>query len=724
MIDNKSSSPSPKSLSLNVVDFGAGMASALISQMIADLGGRIVRPERLKGDPCEERYPAHIAWREKVEYLDDARIEVELARADLCIIGGESHPDIVDDVDPQNIAVKHPNIVVLNLQGFVSDERRDAPANDIIAQALTGLCFEQYSDRAALYACPAPTYGMTILGLIGAFAALVERETSGLGQVVTTSLEQGALMWVKGAWNDSRDRDFVIPGAAPKDTQAPVYECADGKFVVSLFGVPGSVAGTYRALEIDEPVDPKDRGLPDASRGSRNYYAVRDILEPAFGKFTRENALEALWREKIPADAVMYPGESWDEEQVRANDLIGRSAAGWRAVRVPFKTQITPCDAGRVFRAPELARNKRGPLAGLRVVDFGAFVAGPFSAKLLGDLGADVIKVEPATGDPMRPIERPFTGVSRGKRSIALNLKQLDDLVTFRRVCATADALVHNLRVGVVERLGLAPADLQAESPHLINAHATAFGLHGPKATNSGFDPILQGLTGHAFRMGGEGNPPEIYNVPLLDYGVGGLTAAAILYGVLARKRVGEVYNIQTSLLATGLYLMSELIEMPDGKLKGATGLNPQQTALRPQEQLYRAQGGWLAIAVQNEGMARSLCQVLNLSLRPLDKWDDNETTAIAQAVANQPARSLVEALQEKGVWAAQCCTSGLSALQASVSARAAGLCVEGTNGDGGAVVSVGPLVRFSRTDVDVAMPRLPAVGEDTADVLAEIGAG
>lgn len=723
MTDSRSHGPTPQSFALNVVDLGAGMAPALICQMIANLGGRFVRPERLKGDPRETMQPAHIAWREKVDYVDDARLDEELARADLCIVGGDSYPDSADAADAQDLAARYPNIVILHLRGFVSDERRHSPANDVIAQALTGLCFEQYAKRAALYACPVPTYGMTILGLIGAFAALIEREASGRGQIVTTSLEQGALMWVKGAWNDSRDRDFVIPGAAPKDTQAPVYQCADGKYVVSLYGVPGSVAGTFRALEIDEPVDPKDRGLPDASRGSRNYYAVRDILEPAFRKFTRAEALEALWREKIPADAVMNPGECWNEEQVRANDLIARSEAGWRSVGLPFKVQATHWKTDSVFRAADLARVRGGPLAGMRVVDFGAFVAGPFAAKLLGDLGADVIKVEPAIGDPMRPIERPFTGVNRGKRSITLDLKQPDDLATFKRLCGTTDAMVHNLRIGVVERLGIAPGDMKAEGLHLVTAHVSAFGAHGPKAMNSGFDPILQGVTGHAIRLGGEGNLPEISNVPLLDYGVGGLTAAAILYGVLARERGGEVYDIHSSLLATGLYLMSELIEMPDGQVAGAPILNAQQTAVRPQEQLFKAQDGWLAIVVRNEAMARSLEKCLGVSLRPIDQWNAREATVIARAVADHPAKALVDALNAQGVWAAPCCTGGLAALQASESARAAGLCVEGTNRNGGAVVSVGPLVRFSRTDVDLTMPRLPAVGEDTADVLAEIGA-
>lgn len=705
---------------LKVVDLGVGMAAALAAQMFAELGAAVRRLEPPGGDPFRDLYPAYDFWRRDATALTPDALEAALETADLCIVGGEDYPGLDWRHDAAALAARHPRLVVLAIEAYATPRDRDRPAVDLLVQARMGIVNEQYSDRPNLFSVPLPSYGAALMGVLGAQAALFARHATGKGQVVRTSLQEGAAMWIQGAWSSAEkpDRGFSA-GEAPRDVHPSVYLCRDGKWVVSVFGAHGSLHGTYQALDIDKPVDPADRCLPDIRRGPRNYFGDRDILEPEFLKFDRADVLLRLWENKVAADAAMEPGEPWDTEQVRLQNIVDMAPDGTRGIAHPIEVRAAPGPT-----APPPARwrtpGRRKPLEGVKVVDLGAWIAGPFTSKLLAELGAEVIKVEPIEGDPVRPMYRIIASVSRGKRSLAVDLKSETGRALVHRLIAGADIALHNMRVGVADRLGLDRASLRKANPDLVILESTAYGRRGARAKQPGFDPVFQGSCGHSIRSGGRGNAPTIHNLPVADYGNGALGAVALLHGLLVRAAGGPPLDLDISLLGTSLYMLSELVQRPDGAFAGAPPVNPAQTGFHPAEQMYRARDGWIAISARSRATADGLCRVLGFDLGDVASWGDAESAQIAAAVSVRSSRELRAALEAAGVFTEACAADG-RALLADPEARALGLVVAGPHAHYGEVAAIGPLIRFEQP-LGAIFQDFPSIGEDTRDILSELG--
>src|SRR3954470_6159264 len=152
-----------------------------------------------------------------------------------------------------------------------------------------------------------------------------------------------------------------------------------------------------------------------------------------------------------------------------------------------------------------------GPLDGIRVIDFGQFLAGPFGPMVLADLGADVIKVEPLRGDGMRMgFPGSFMGCQRGKRDIALDLKQPDGVRIALELVATADMVHHNMTLGTADRLGTGYEQCKAVRPDILYCNTFMYGPVGPRAQLGGLDPLGQAACGIEWEQGpvAEGNPP------------------------------------------------------------------------------------------------------------------------------------------------------------------------------------------------------------------------
>jgi len=208
-----------------------------------------------------------------------------------------------------------------------------------------------------------------------------------------------------------------------------------------------------------------------------------------------------------------------------------------------------------------------GPLEGLVVLDTATMLAGPYGATLLGDLGANVIKVEPPRGDdtrhlgPERGGERaPFISVNRNKRSIVLDLARNADRGAFAKLCAKADALITNVREPALSRLGLAYEQVRELKPDIIWAGVTAFGVDGPYAGRPGIDFMAQGIAGLVALNGEPDRDPVRVTVPLVDVMTSLLVCSGILAALHERERSGEGQRIDVSLLdalvhaqATGL---------------------------------------------------------------------------------------------------------------------------------------------------------------------------
>lgn len=260
------------------------------------------------------------------------------------------------------------------------------------------------------------------------------------------------------------------------------------------------------------------------------------------------------------------------------------------------------------------------PLAGVKVVEFCQIASGPFCGMLLADFGAEVVKVEPPEGDAMRtwpPLSGPgagysenFASLNRGKRSVALDLKQPAALETARRLVLEADVLVENSRPGAMQRLGLGWDWFAPRKPSLVYASISAYGQDGPRGGEGGFDVTVQAAAGVMSVTGEPGGAPVKAGVPLADF-ASGLYAAYAIAALLARVRAGGPGgHVDVPMFAATLGVSA----LQTSEYFG-TGRNPQKLgSAHPRNapyQAYEASDGWFVIAAGNNRLWQSVCEVV-----------------------------------------------------------------------------------------------------------------
>ncbi len=202
---------------------------------------------------------------------------------------------------------------------------------------------------------------------------------------------------------------------------------------------------------------------------------------------------------------------------------------------------------------------RTGPLAGYRILDLTAVVLGPVATQILGDYGADIIKVEPLVGDQMRAngvskhrgMSSIFLAINRNKRSIAIDLKTPEGIDIIHRMLASVDVVVHNMRIEAIERLGLGYAALSAIKPDLVYCVATGFGESGPDAGKPAFDDVIQAACGLASLIGSEREAPDYAPTLLADKTCGIVLSNAVMAALLHRERTGEGQFVEVPMLET-----------------------------------------------------------------------------------------------------------------------------------------------------------------------------
>jgi formyl-CoA transferase/CoA:oxalate CoA-transferase len=258
------------------------------------------------------------------------------------------------------------------------------------------------------------------------------------------------------------------------------------------------------------------------------------------------------------------------------------------------------------------------PLAGIRVVDVTASLAGPSCTQLLAALGADVIKVEPPDGDHARGWGPPFVegdgvlffAANAGKRSLAVDLEHEVDVVL--RLVDEADVFVQSLRPGLAERRGLGAGTLRARNPRLVYCSIGAYGAAGPLADRPGYDPLIQAASGLMSVTGEADGPPVRAGVSLIDLATGQWAAIGILAALLEREHTGVGRTIDTSLYEASLALLSTQVAA-----YAATGEAPGRHGsafplIAPYE-VFPTSDGALMIVAGSDGLYERLCGVLGL---------------------------------------------------------------------------------------------------------------
>ncbi|MSU89342.1 CoA transferase [Rhodobacteraceae bacterium 2CG4] len=309
------------------------------------------------------------------------------------------------------------------------------------------------------------------------------------------------------------------------------------------------------------------------------------------------------------------------------------------------------------------------PLDGLRVLDLSQVMAGPFCCMLLGDMGADVIKVEPpgvgdqtrkSMGFRMKGEDSPgFLALNRNKRSIALDLKSEAGRLVLHRLVETADILVENARPGVMKRLHADYDTVSKINPRLIYASISGFGQTGPWATRPGFDLIAQAMSGVLSATGTLGGDPVKCGLPVADLGAGMFAAYGILSAVVGRERSGRGQYIDTSLFDAAVAL-----SVWESTEYWATGNSPQPlgTANRMSApyQAFRGADGYFVIGAANQRLWLKLCGLLDRPdirddprfLENVDRMNNREELAevLQRIFVQKPADHWVSALLDIGV--------------------------------------------------------------------------
>jgi crotonobetainyl-CoA:carnitine CoA-transferase CaiB-like acyl-CoA transferase len=711
-----------------LLDFGTGMAPALVTRYFVEIGAEVIRFEPAAGDPFYRVYPAYEVWhRGKIKKRGEDLSADELAQwistADICVTGGEDFPGLkrFDDAD---ILTRKPRLVVLSITAYPEAlSLRDHAAAEILVQAKSGLCYEHYSDRPLRMSFEPCNYGAGLQGLVGVLAALYDRERSGLGQVVRTSLFEGALTYGCSFWSEASKPSAAFEFCVPKDPWPLIFKCKDGQYVHLIMGSAGSKAKLYDILGIYDPtVDVNDSGVPrlDAVRlDMKKFFGDVELISPFIQQRESGELLKALWDAGLAADLVQPPGACWDDPQVRHNGIIRRDSDGTRFVGGnPISAAPLPAP-----RTPIPAAGAR-PLSGLKIVDFGTFVAGPYTSAILGDLGADVIKVESLAKDPNRNVFRSFTTGNRGKRAIMLDLKTAEGRDIAQRLCLRADIVTNNFRTGVAARLGIDARTLHQMKPELIVLESAAYGATGPKAERAGFDLAFQAFCGHEYRAGGKDNAPLWNRSTLVDYTGGLLGAISVLQALRVRAHTGAGAELNVPLLNAGIFLLSELVQRPDGSFAGAPLLNREQTGFHPLEQIYQTADGWIAIAGRDAKSATALVTALELSASLRDDssaWGASEARSLASAIRARDTRSLLDLLERAGVWAEECSRDAPHRTLNDPRLIEAGTVHVSQHGQFGTVREIGQLFRFSRS-ASGSHGHTAQPGEHTRSVLAELG--
>lgn len=296
------------------------------------------------------------------------------------------------------------------------------------------------------------------------------------------------------------------------------------------------------------------------------------------------------------------------------------------------------------------------PLSGVKVLDLSAYIAGPYGCTLLGDLGADIIKVEPPEGDNLRKYpstleseSRAFLGVNRNKRGVCLDLKQPNGYAVLSLLVQEADVLVHNFRPGVPERLRIDFDTLKGINPRLVYCAMTGYGDRGPLAGHAGYDQVLQSMTGMCASQAKADGPPEILYGSVVDFYGASLIASSISAALYRREKTGQGQAVQVSLLGSALAMQSTRLVWADGEPRGIerdmrsggiTGIHPTQD-------------GYLYISANTPHFWKSLCEHLGLTDVAADERYDSVKKRAAHAaelipmvraaLATAPARDWAE---------------------------------------------------------------------------------
>ena len=671
---------------LLVVDATWGLPGSIAGMVLSDYGARVVKLER----PRVTRPTAAVLrsvvergkWSLSLDPMDEANaatVDALLDRADVLLDAGAGAP--VGQMADARVGERFPHLVHCHISAYGHDgELHDRPGFDALVAARLGLMVEQAGHREGpiFLGHPSIDYVTGFLAVIGVLSALHARVQTGRGQFVDTSLFDGALsVSSMNWWFNEHDKSYLAKGDEEGFGRnrliTDLFECGDGEYLMVHTGGEGGFKRMMDLLGFGEIV--RDVGGVEMSTplNDEEYHAARHLAPETFRTRPRDEWIKVFHAADLAALPVLRPEEVFADDQVVHagvvvdvdDPVVGPLRQIGPVVRFgdspPPPTLPAPvvgADDDRlselmalsVRTSPAQTRSLGSPLEGLRILDLSAFFATAFGARLLSDLGADVIKIEPLVGDQMRPLADLFECAQRGKRNLAIDLRTAEGVDVVRKLIATADVIMHNLRPGKAEKLGVGYEQCAAINPSLIYCYLPGFGSTGPKANLKSFAPLVSGFTGMLYVGAGDGNPPVRRVVGNEDLYNGYLGAMSVLMGVAHRDRTGRSQYIESPHLHSSLMLRTEQCTDAEDRLAPALHLDADQTGWGPLYRLYRTSDGWIVITcVGQRAFERLVCALERPGLAADPRFTDEITrSANADALAVELAGHFAESTSEE----------------------------------------------------------------------------
>ena len=377
------------------------------------------------------------------------------------------------------------------------------------------------------------------------------------------------------------------------------------------------------------------------------------------------------------------------------------------------------------------------PLDGIRVLDLSRVVAGPFCAMTLGDMGADVVKIEePGRGDESRAFGPPFHGgespyflsINRNKRSCTVNLKDADGKRILRRLLAGADVLIENFRPGAMERLGFGYETVSAAHPRLVYCSISGFGDRGPDAARPGYDLIVQGEAGLMDVTGAADGPPTRIGTPIADLTSGLMAAQGILLALYARRTTGRGQHVRVAMLdaVASLLTYNAGIYFASGRSPARRGNDHPSVA---PYQTLRARDGWMNLGIANDSLWKRYCDAIG---RPDLRDDPRFATAPARVEHRDALIPIIEELTARRTVAAWMDLLGAAGVPCGRIRTVAEVCTNPQlvergkiaalpHPTAGAVTVIGQPIELGDTPARIGKAP-PLLGEHTGEVLREAG--
>ena len=748
---------------ITVLDLGTGAAAAFATMLLSDLGARVVRvvdPEAplyrdggfVVWDRGKECVALDLSILDHEDDGKDARLYRRLiAGADVLVDDFAPSSGLQRLVDPDWLAVTNGRLVSCSITAYGKHgSLKDEPPIEELVLARTGVMGGMPGFRPAPVHIvhPLPTVGAALFANLGIAASLLARETTGRGRTVETSLMAGALLYHPKVIGEKLARTVFQTHPSGSAPFYSVYECSDGEWIQLGCVHVGFMAICAGLLGIGEMI--KEERFQDGRGGvtPEDDGELRAAIARVIKTKTQVKWAELFEEADVPFGPCRKIEEGMKDPQINHNDMVitlddpvlgpvTQMGAPIMMSEMPGAAKgPRPTEAitglPNNYPAPQAAAPATDgldapPLDGVRVLEITNLIAGPTGGRLLADLGADVIKFEPPTGDLSRPIGRTyFYNINFGKRSVSVNTRNDDGKRIAQKIAASADALIANLRPHATERMGID----EAVNPRLIEAHLTGYGWTGPYSKRPGIDPLAQALMGMERAQGGPENPP-VFPAQLAptDFTNGAMGALGMILALFARHRTGTVQRIDANLLNAAVVLSSAWFTKFDGQPVRPMA-DKEQYGLNPFHRLYRLSDGWIYVVARDDAERQALCAVAgqpdaNLTAAKVfvgqHPIDTDFAKGLAAAFAGRGLTETLAALKSAGVPSIEAQKPDSDYFLDDPHSQANDMIMVRQHPIGGELRIAWNYIRFGNTRETEARPT-PLLGEHNAEVLLEIG--